>query len=938
MPSVVAGAVVSAIGLSGVVGTVVTAALGAGVSMAVNSLTIKPVKRRSASLSATERTELVRSAVTPRRVIYGRARVSGPLVFAYTSDAPDTGKKNHVLHLVVPVAAHEVSSYGHVFVNDEMLLFAPISGSDGWKVPPSGSRYLFGNRQYTGTFTPNGIQYREYFGTPVQPADSYLMRDVPVWSAKHRLQGNAYLYFKLGWDQNMWAGGLPNLSVIVDGRKLFDPRNGVTAWSNNPALCIRDYLLAPWGLSCQPDEIDEASFIAAANLCDELVPVAGGGEQRRYVCNGVISLDEKPIDIMDKLLSSCAGALVYSQGRYRLYPAGLRTPTLSLTEAHLRGPVMVRPQPSRRERVNTVRGTYIEQANNWQANEFAAVTSAAYKAQDGGITYTHDLDLPFTANVHMAQRLARLQLERSRRSLTVEVPCTLAALDVAVMEPVRLSVAQLGWVDKLFIPTEWRLSPEGGVDLVMIEDDASLYAWDGGSAVSTPPEVVLPNIHPEPPLLALSENQDRLVAALTALSDAFISSTEIRYRLQGDETWQAAGSGDVVAIPGVVAGQVYEVEARVLNALGVASSWAHAERQIIGSAIPPGDVAQLTAALVDSTLYFDWLAPAGNAAFYRLRWSPLTSGAVWSSAIDISGHLLNTRASVPARLGTYLLKAVDSFGRESANAASHVNLTPDPRGANVVATLTEEPAFSGSKSNAIVNGSGELVIASLVAFDAQAGNIDSASGNFDSSGGGLSPEGVYEFASVIDLGAVYIARVSASVEAGVIDLVTDIDGATDDFDSREGNFDGAAPSAVDVIVEVAATTGNPAGSPVWSGWQKVSVGDAVGRGFKFRARLVSSNPMATPAVTALGVQLDMPDRVAAQNGLTSAAGGDVITFSPAFKAVPAITITPCNLASGDYFTVTGQSRSSFSVRFFNSAGTGIARSYDWLARGYGREQ
>lgn len=938
MPSVVVGAVVSAIGLTGAVGTVVTAVLGAGVSMAVNSLTSTAAKKRTSSLSATERTELVRSAVTPRRIVYGRARVSGPLVFAYTTDAPDTGKKNNILHLVVPVAAHEVNGYGAIFINDEMINFTSLPDSNGWKIPPLGSRYLFNNHQYTGVFSANGIQYREHYGTTTQTADSYLMRDVPVWTSNHRLQGNAYIYFKLGWDQSMWAGGLPSLSMIVDGRKIYDPRSATTYWSNNPALCIRDYLLAPWGLSCQPDEIDEASFIAAANLCDELVPVAGGSEQRRYTCNGVISLDEKPIDVMDKLLSSCAGALVYSQGRYKLYPAGLRTPTLSISDAQLRGAVVVHPVPPRKERVNTVRGTYIEQKNNWQTIEFPAVSNSAYVAQDGGITYAQDLDLPFTAYVDMAQRLARLQLERSRRSLTIEVPCNLSALDVAVMEPVRLTVSQLGWVDKLFIPTEWRLSPEGGVDLVMIEDDASLYAWDGGTASASVPDVVLPNIYPDPPTLVLSESQSQLIATLANLGDAFISATEVNYRLQGESIWQSAGSGDVVAISGVAAGQVYEVEARVLNALGVASAWTVASRTIIGTAQPPGDITQLNCALIDSTLYFDWQVPQGSVARYRLRFSPQTSGALWSSAVDISSSLLNTRASVPAQVGTYLLKAVDSYGRESANAASYVNLTSDPRGVNLVATQSEGPAFAGSKTNCSVNGSGQLVISALAAFDAQAGNFDSASGSFDSTGGGLWPEGVYEFASVIDLGAVYIARVSAAVAADVIDLVSDVDGAPDDFDSREGNFDGTAPSAVDVVMEVATCTGDPAGAPSWSGWSAVSVGDMAGRGFKFRARLTSTNAMATPAVTALSVQLDMPDRVAAQSGLTSAAGGDVITFAPAFKTTPAITVTPGNMASGDYFVITGTSRSGFSVQFKNSASTGISRTYDWVARGYGREQ
>jgi len=36
--------------------------------------------------------------------------------------------------------------------------------------------------------------------------------------------------------------------------------------------------------------------------------------------------------------------------------------------------------------------------------------------------------------------------------------------------------------------------------------------------------------------------------------------------------------------------------------------------------------------------------------------------------------------------------------------------------------------------------------------------------------------------------------------------------------------------------------------------------------------------------------------------------------------------------------ISGKSRSGFTVQFKNSAGTGVSRTYDWVARGYGREQ
>lgn len=943
MPAVVAGALVSAVGLTGVVGTVATALVGAGASFALQSLSGKSSKPKT-TLDAGRRIELIRDANAPRRVVYGRARVSGPLIFTLTTPGLK-GEVNGMLHLAIPLATHEVAAIGDLYVNDELV--PPTAGAQGWIIPPKGNRYYNPTLGFDGISGKHYIQWRTMSGTTTQQVEVYMQAYAGTrWTYPHRLAGIAYVYCLLLWNSTVWAGGLPNLSFIVDGKPLYDPRTGNTAWSNNPALVIRDYLLSSWGLSCVGDEIDEASFIAAANLCDESVPTGAGTQQKRYTCDGVISLDEKPIDVMEKLLSSCGGSLVYSQGRYRLYPAAYRSPAQSLDASMLRDSIRVRPVQAQKERVNTVRGSFVDPARGWQNNDFPPVSNASYVAADGGEIVKTDIELPFTTDVYTAQRLARLQLERARRHLTVEAPMNLSALDVAVMEPVKFTVPALGWEDKVLTPVEWNLAADGGVDLVLVEDDPALYAWSGGTSSDPALPVLLPNIYPDPPMVTVT---DSLVASggggsiylyisINSDTDAFINRYETEYRLAGATDWIAAGGGASVSVPGVREGDIYEVRARGINMMGLTSPWSSVTHQVLGTAQPPGDISSLTATLIDTNLTLEWTAAQGLISRYRLRWSPDTSSATWSSAVDVSATITNTRAVVPARVGTYMVKAVDALGRESVNPASAVNLIADPTGLNAVASLTEHPGFSGAKTNCVVNVSNQLIIDSLVAFDAQAGNFDSGSGNFDVAGGGSNPEGVYAFSGPIDLSQTYIARVSAAVKVSVLDLVTDFEGVAGTFDTREGFFDGDAPSAVDVVLEVATTTGDPAGSPTWSGWQKFSVGDVTARGLKFRARLTTTNAMATPAVEQLKVSVDMPDRIAAGADVVSVTTGTTITFSPAFKATPSITITPQNMATGDYWTITSKSRTGFTVQFKNAAGTGISRTFDWTARGYGRQQ
>lgn len=944
MPAVVAGALVSAMGVTGVVATVATAALGTVASMAVQSMSARSGKKASATAVGTtgRQIDLVRSATEARRVVYGQTRVSGPLAFAYTTDSP-TGQKNTVLSLVIPVAAHEVAHIGAIYINDER--FEAGEGAGGWILPPAGSVYNAGATR-NGVNGVHHIQWRVHHGAADQEADSFLTSTVPVWSVQHRLRGIAYVAVRLNWDSTVWAGGLPNLSWEVYGRHVYDPRTGLTDWSDNPALCIRDYLLSPFGLACDPAEIDEESFMAAASLCGELVPVTGGGEQRRYSCNGVFGLDEKPIDIMETLLSCCAGTLVYSQGKYRLYPAAYRQPVQTLDPSMLRGPAVVHPRTALRQKANTVRGTFINPARGWIETDFTPV-SAGVTEEDGGEVLAHDLELPFTTDAVTAQRLALLQLQRCRHPLTVELPCTLAALDVAVMEPVRLTLPQLGWTEKVFTPVAWTLTEEAGIDLVLQEDDPALYAWTGGTVLeASAPAVALPGLYPDPPLLSAQEvlngNALALAVTLQAVDGAFVSRAEVEYRRQpvagAEEIWQSAGSGANILIPDVEAGATYDVRARSVNVLGLASRWVMVARQVTGTATLPGDVSLFSATVVDSTVYLDWARPAGLVDHYRLRWSPLTSGASWAGATTISASLTNTRTTLPARPGTFLLKAVDVFGRESAQAASVVNTVPDARSSTVVASQTESPSFPGTRTNCVVNVSNQLLIDSLVAFDAQGGNLDSGTGLFDSAGGGTAPDGVYDFANTVDLGAVYAARVTASVRTAALDLVSDCDGVAGSFDAREGLFDGDASSRVDVAIEVSTTPDNPAGTPVWGAWQPLSLGDYRGRGFRFRAVLTSADPMATPVVDELSVSLDLPDRADSGAGVTSSAGGTAITFAKAFKDTPAIAVTGTNLQTGDYVTLTAQSRTGFTVQFKNSGGTGVVRTFDWVARGFGRVQ
>jgi len=189
------------------------------------------------------------------------------------------------------------------------------------------------------------------------------------------------------------------------------------------------------------------------------------------------------------------------------------------------------------------------------------------------------------------------------------------------------------------------------------------------------------------------------------------------------------------------------------------------------------------------------------------------------------------------------------------------------------------------------------------------------------------------------LGAVYTSRVTAFVEVGRTDYVNTFDSVQGLFDEREGDFDGDPNQFDDTNAElyVSTTENNPSGSPIWTEYRKFFVGDYTARGLRFKIVMFSLDSNASPSVNSLSVTVDMPDRIASGSDIASGtdSGGRVVSFARPFYAPPAIGIAAQNLNQGDYFTITAKSPSSFTIKFMNSGGSTVSRTFDYVASGYG---
>jgi len=851
------------------------------------------------------------------QIIYGKMRVGGARLFDHT-----TGGDNKFLHRVLGFAGHEIEEFETIYINDEA---ATVDGSGNVTSP---SRY-------------NGfINIKTHLGAADQSADAGLVSAVTDWTADHRLRGIAYLYCKFTYDADKFPNGLPQITAVIKGKKVYDPRSSATAWSDNPALCVRDYILSSgYGLGEAAANIDDTSVTTAANICEQTNTTLG---TTRYTANGAFTTAIQPGEFLENILSSMFGTLWYAQGKWRIKAGAFTASVLSLDENDLRSGITVSTRHSRRDNFNEIKGTFKGDESNYQVTDFPPVTNSAFVTADNGQVTVADVELPFTDNSIEARRIARIMLESNRQQLTVKASFGMRALSLQVGDTVTITNERFGWSSKLFQVAEWTfgLGDQLGfeVDMTLKETAASIYdEVDDGLVYERDNTTLLSPF--EVPSVGISLSSELrtvrgkvmsvLLADITASSD-LIDSVEAQFKKSSDTNFSplSVSSGYTGTLRaesfGIVDGY-YDVRARAINALGVRGDFNTVSSFYVDAlGAIPADVTNFSGNVVSSTLHLNWTpVPDLDVAYYNIRYSNQTSGATYSSSEDLAQVVSSTSSiSVPAISGTYFIKAVDastSGSNVSANPTSFIVTNVDINDLNVVATLTENPSFSGSKTNTVKDAEDNLVLTQ--------------------SGGSFAAEGIYYFANSIDLGQKYTSRISSNVSMLRFDQTSTFDSASGFFDSRAGLFDGDPDAFDDVSFQMQErhTDDNPSGSPTYTAWLPFTISDIPARAFQFRIKLQSTNTQASPLISTLSATVDMPDRTASESDITFT-GSKAVTFAKAFKAAPSIGLSLANLADGDRYTITSKSRTGFTINIFTgSSASTNAITMDYVAKGYGKE-
>ncbi|MEY2689354.1 MAG: hypothetical protein RL375_3553, partial [Pseudomonadota bacterium] len=424
-------------------GITVGAAVSTGVSLVVGSaMARREQKKASAAAAASARAAAlaslkdvqatVRSATAPTQTLYGRVLVGGVIPFWFTNG--DVGQFHHWAQVL---AAHPVDGVDAWYINEELVT---VDGS-GWVTTPKFCR---------GGTTPL-IRVRLYDGTQTSLDGDILAASAGALASGDCARGKAWVAVRFEADYDVFGQiGAPSIRCVVRGKKLFDPRTGLTVFSDNAALAVRDYLLGQHGLRCTSAEVNDTDLIAAANVCDEAVALAGGGSQARYTVNGALSADKGLKDNLESLVDAMAGMAVWSQGQWRVQAGAHQTPVRTLTESDVQQVEDLLAYTPRRELFNTVTGTFVDPASLYAERQYPIVTNATYVAADSGQTIERQINQPLVNDATRAQRLAKIEIERARQAVTVSLLCKWTAYDLTPGDHVALNLARYGWAGKVF--------------------------------------------------------------------------------------------------------------------------------------------------------------------------------------------------------------------------------------------------------------------------------------------------------------------------------------------------------------------------------------------------------------------------------------------------------------------------------------------------------
>ena len=814
-------------------------------SMAMSSNAKRKAERQArAAYNAAQVDRLANypSTVAPRELVLGRVRKGGHVFFR-----DSVGQYREKFVVLIALAGHEIDGVEQIWLND----IAVTLDAGGWvQTAP----YLLTRREtgrVAGTVAPPeaipGTIYTEMFGgeegelvtvyqyevntpkaritvytgAPGQAADAGTITDFPgVWTANHRADGIAYLKAEFFYDETAFPNGLPVVSATLRGARCFDPRTGLTTFTENPALHMRHVLThAYFGKRATLTADEDARITAAANACD-IAHNYGAGAVPMFRSALVVPFGTAPRDALDDLAQAMAGQWADAGGEFFLRAGVYTAPVMALTEADLatttrdaaggigQQAIAINTHVARVDKFNAVLPRIWDAAQAYKQTTLAPVKGAALIAADG-VELAREVDMQAVFYAQQAQHVAGILLRDARDPLTVTAAFKLRAYPLTIFDTVTLTVPRYGWTAKEFMVLGRRWTMDGLVELTLKETAAAIfnpaasfvasgYATNTGLAapweIEPPAGINLASGTAELLLQADGTVVPRVRVTWLPIADATLldnGSVEVQWAMPSTDAlaWNSASTSardTQLLLTGVPDGRFIIVRARTRNTLA-ASDWSLQQQHfVVGKTEPPPpfDVF-IVQAQPDGTRQYNFgyttTPPPLDWQGAEIRYTPGTVGSpVWESMLPLQDDQTFYTAS-PVELNaplegewTFACRSRDTSGNTSAALVRNVTLNRR-RSGSTFAEIPHDAAWPGTLSGFVRVGE-YLEAASAATWDTLPATWDgwTAWATSPASSASYTTPG-------LDLGTVLAGQVDATVTAlgtVLVEVSTSADGST----------------------------------------------------------------------------------------------------------------------------------------------------------------
>lgn len=555
---------------AGIGGTILSIGASLGLSY-LSSVIFRPKQPKPDDVQST-----VKGGTTARVRHYGRVKTAGPLVFIESASGN--------LYKVIALGTGRLDAIEELWADDNLVT---VDG-DGWV--NSGAPYEGGGFSNLRILTRLGLDTETHY--------SELTSVFAEWDSSHRGDGVSSLFAtQKALNQEYVYDQFPRLTetlyrAVVRGSIVYNIGTATNIWSDNAADVIRDYMTHSDGMRIPSTLVATtqaaAGWLAAYNRATENVSILAGGTEDRYRIWGSYSLNERPGDVLSRMLAACDGRIKpTADGGVTLDIGTWAEPTVTLDADAIAGFTDLSRGRDIMTSANVVRATYLSPTHDYQSTDAQEWSDGADVAARGEIAT--DLAFDMAPSHGQCRRLMKLAAYRANPAWVGTFQCNLRGLAAYGERFVRITYPLFS-IDEVFEVTDFRFDiGDGGtligVTIAVQSMPEEAYDWDYLTEEGTAPiyeTTTVDNTIPVPTNFTFAaetiavSGTSAIIGVMTFDEPPSGLNIEVQYKRTVDATWlnAAVNEENTGAQTSILSeGDEYQARARHVSITGRAGDW-----------------------------------------------------------------------------------------------------------------------------------------------------------------------------------------------------------------------------------------------------------------------------------------------------------------------------------------------------------------------------